>query len=255
MTDSTGQAERRRDARESIKLMLAIQGYSSDGTAWEEMATTEDASGGGLCFVTQQPMVKGQVLHLALPLPRSLRQFDHNAHSYYVYAIVRNVLADDSGNRVGVMFYGKDPPRGFERTPGARFLLPSDLVPETLHEPDPPAPPLRMTERKPASPDPMGHRRHERVDIFVNLRLEQSDEWGTVLAEEMTVTENLSAGGARCPTSLPLHKGDVLSVQEIGGPFESRAVIVNTYLGDDKVQRVNLKFLEERSLAHLLRSH
>jgi len=250
MTRSPGELERRRDHREPLTLMLAIQGYTSDGTAWEEMATTQDASGGGLAFVTQQPMIKGQVLHLAVPLPRSLRQFDHDAHSYYVYAIVRNVLADDSGNRVGVMFFGKDPPRGFDRTPGARFLLPSDLAPE----PAPPAPPPRMTERKAAPADPMGHRRHERVDIFVNLRLEQSDEWGTVLAEEVTVTENLSAGGARCPTSLALRRGDVLSVQEIGGPFESRAVIVNTYVADDKVQRLNLKFLDEPGPAHLLRS-
>jgi hypothetical protein len=30
---------------------------------------------------------------------------------------------------------------------------------------------------------------------------------------------------------------------------------VNSYLGADKVQRLNLKFLDERSPAHLLRRH
>lgn len=255
MTRTTSQLERRRELREPMKLMLAIQGYASDGTSWEETATTEDASAGGLSFVTQQPMIKGQILHLAVPLPKGMRQFDHAAPSYYVYAIVRNVLVDDSGSRVGVMFFGKDPPRGFERTPGARFLLPSDLAPETLPEPAPPAPPLRMTERKPVSRDPMGHRRHERFDVFVNCQLEQIDEWGAVLAEENTVTENISAGGTRCPTTLALHKGDVLSVREIGGPFEARALIVNTYLGNDSVRRLNLKFLDARSPSHLLRSH
>jgi hypothetical protein len=255
MTPPSTPFERRREPRELVQLKLAIQGYASNGTAWEETAMTQDASAAGLAFLTQQPMVKGQVLHLAVPLPKAMRQFDHNAASYYVYAIVRNVLADDSGIRIGVMFFGKDPPRGFERTPGARFLLPSDLAPETLPAPAPPPPPLRMTERKPAPPDPTGHRRHERFDIFVNLQLEQMDEWGAVLAEEMTVTENLSAGGTRCPTSLPLHRGDVLCVREVGGPFEARAQIVNSYLGADKVQRLNLKFLDERSPAHLLRKH
>ena len=255
MTHLTTQLERRRAVRERMKLLLAIQGYASDGKPWEETATTYDVSPGGLSFLTEQPMVKGQVLHLALPLPRGLRQFDQAAPSYYVYAIVRNVLADDTGNRVGVMFFGKDPPRGFDRTPGARFLLPSDLAPEPLPEPKPPTPPLRMSERKPIAVDPMGHRRHERFEIFVDFQLEKVDEWGAVLAEERTVAENLSMGGTRCPTSLPFQKGDVISVREVGGSFETRALIVNTFQGGDSVRRLNLKFLDDRGPGHLLRSH
>jgi hypothetical protein len=255
MTHLTTHLERRRDRREPIRLTVEVQGFASNGAPWEEASTTHDASAGGLSFVTEQPMVKGQVLHLKLPLPKSLRQFDHGAPSYYVYAIVRNVLADDAGNRIGVMFFGKDPPRGFERTPGARFLLPSDIAPESLPEPPTPPAPLRMAERKPLPPDPLGHRRHERFEIFVDFQLEQIDEWGAVLAEERTVAENLSLGGTRCPTSLPFHKGDVISLKEVGGLFESRALVVNTYLGQDRVRRLNLKFLDDHSPSHLLRSN
>ena len=68
-------------------------------------------------------------------------------------------------------------------------------------------------------------------------------------------TSPSSNAGTRCPTTLSLHKGDVLSVREIGGPFETRAQIVNTYLGNDRVRRLNLKFLDARSPSHLLRSH
>lgn len=238
-----------------MQLALAVQGYASNGAAWEEAATTLDVSPGGLSFASRQAMIKGQVLHLAVPLPKSLRQFDHAAPSYYVYAIVRNVLVDDSASRVGVMFFGKDPPRGFERTPGARFLLPSDLAPETIPEPATPPPPLRIPERRPVPHDRLGHRRHERFDTFVNFQLELVDEWGAVLAEEMTVSENISMGGTRCPTKLALHKGDVLSVREVGGPFETRALVVNTFLGGDRVRRLNLRFLDDRSPSHLLRSH
>jgi len=239
-----------------VSLPVAVQGYAPNGSAWEETASTFDASPGGLAFMSQHALVKGQVLHLALPLPKSLRQYDQGAPSYYVYAIVRNVLVDDDGSRVGVMFFGKEPPRGFERTPGARFLLPSDIKPETLPEPAPPAPPLRADGRKPAAPvDDLGNRQHERYDMFVNFELEQIDEWGAILAEERTVAENLSLGGTRCLTSLPFHKGDVLTLRELDGDFEARAQVVNTYIGGDRVRRLNLKFLDGRRPDHLLRSH
>jgi len=256
MTHITTHMERRRENRLPVSLPVAVQGYAPNGSAWEETSSTFDASPGGLSFLSLHPLVKGQVLHLALPLPKSLRQYDQNAPSYYVYAIVRNVLVDDDGSRVGVMFFGKEPPRGFERTPGARFLLPSDIAPETLPEPAPPTPPLRVNGRRPLpAADARDKRLHERFDIFVNFELEQVDEWGAILAEERTVAENVSLGGTRCRTSIPFHKGDVLMLREVGGDFEARAQVVNTYVGSDRVRRVNLKFLDGRGPAHLVRSH
>lgn len=254
MTRLATHAERRREDRVSMTLPIAVQGYASNGTAWEETSTTRDASIGGLSFMTQNALVKGQVLHLALPLPRNFRQYDHTTPSYYVYAIVRDVLVDDAGSRIGVMFFGKDPPRGFDRTPGARFLLPSDIAPEALPEPPAPAPSLRVTERKPQTADPLGHRQHERFDIFVNFELEQADEWGVILVAERTVAENVSLGGTRCLTNIAFHKGDVLTMREIDGRFEARARVVNTYVGSDRIRRVNLKFLDG-SPTHLVRPH
>lgn len=253
MTQVATHAERRREDRVSMTLPIAIEGYASNGTAWGESSTTRDASIGGISFMTQNALVKGQVLHLALPLPRPFRQYDHAAASYDVYAIVRDVLVDDAGSRIGVMFFGKEPPRGFDRTPGARFLLPSDVAPETLPEPSAPAPSPRVTERKPQTADPLGHRQHERFDMFVNFQLEQADEWGVVLVEERTVAENVSLGGTRCLTSVAFRKGDVLTMREIGGRFEARARVVNTYLGSDRIRRVNLKFLDGGP-AHLVRT-
>jgi hypothetical protein len=253
MTRVGAHVERRREDRVSMTRPIAIEGYASNGTAWGENSTTRDASIGGLSFMTQNALVKGQVLHLALALPRPFRQYDHAAASYDVYAIVRDVLVDDAGSRIGVMFFGKEPPRGFDRTPGARFLLPSDVAPETLPEPSAPAPPPRVTERKPQTADPLGHRQHERFDMFVNFQLEQADEWGVVLVEERTVAENVSLGGTRCLTNVAFRKGDVLTMREIGGRFEARARVVNTYLGSDRIRRVNLKFLDG-SPTHLVRT-
>ena len=71
----------------------------------------------------------GQVLLLSMNLPKRLRQYDLNDASYRVYSLVRGISRKGEQNRVGVMFFGKFPPRGFNEKPGARFLLPSDSQP------------------------------------------------------------------------------------------------------------------------------
>ena len=85
--------------------------------------------------------------------------------------------------------------------------------------------------------------------------LRQVDEWGTVLAEELTVAENVSFGGACVYTSLPLRVGHIVQVQERGGAFEARAEVRDTYVGIDRIRRVSLSFLDGRGPAHLVRSH
>ena len=59
-----------------------------------------------------------------LPLPKRLRQYDLNDASYRVYSLVRGVRRRADQPRVGVMFFGKFPPRGFHERPAARYLLP-----------------------------------------------------------------------------------------------------------------------------------
>ena len=113
-----------------LKLPLVIQGYTEEGGSWEEDAVTGDTSAGGVSFTVPRALVKGQVLHLALPLPPSLRQFDHDGRSYYVYALVRDVTGEETRHRVGAMFFGRDAPRGFGDKPWARFLLPDEASAE-----------------------------------------------------------------------------------------------------------------------------
>ena len=68
------------------------------------------------------------MLLLSLGLPKRLRQYDLTDAIYRVYSLVRSVRRRGEQPRVGVMFFGKHPPRGFSERPGARFLLPSDSI-------------------------------------------------------------------------------------------------------------------------------
>jgi PilZ domain-containing protein len=212
--------ERRKDPRMALRIPVKVDGFDVAGP-WQEMTVSEDTSAGGVAFTIAHPTQFGQVLLLSLPLPKHFRQYDITDPSYHVYAVVRR--AEPKGNRttVGVMFLGKHPPRGYEKNPAGRYLLSQDQAPGT------------RTER----------RAHPRHDMHYNLKLSRQDT-GPGPQQEHTVAENLSKGGARVLTSLPLVKGDVVMVEEVGGPFRTRAEIRNIYIGKDKVPRLNLKFLD-----------
>ena len=240
-------SDNRREERLPVSLPVRVLGYDSDGTSWQELTETEDLSAGGLSFRVKRPVFKGQVLRLALPMPKRLRRFDPEEPAYRVYGIVREAFLDGGICRVGVMFYGKEPPGGYEENPTARFRLPSDA-----DEPRKPAAP-RPSQQEEEKPDPYGRRTAERFDIFVDFLVELVDEWGAVLQEERTVADNISKGGARLMTARELAKGDVIVLHEVGGTFEARAEVRDLHVGKDGIRRLNVRFLDGRSPDHLVR--
>src|SRR5262249_39935674 len=135
----------------SLSVPVRVQGHGPENEAWEEMTTSDDASFGGASFPLRHALVSGQVLLLPLPLPKNFRQYATTEASYKAYALVRHVARSGNVARVGVMFLGQKPPKGYEENPGGRFLLPSD-----------PRPPV---------PGQKERRRHDRFEVFLNLRL------------------------------------------------------------------------------------
>src|SRR6266581_5889354 len=119
-------AERRHNYRMDMAVAVRVQGYLPGGASWEEMTQTDNVSTGGTSFTLKRSVELGQVLHLTLALPKRLRQYDLGDAVYHVYSLVRGISRRTEEYRVGVMFFGKFPPRGFQKTPWARFLLPSD---------------------------------------------------------------------------------------------------------------------------------
>jgi hypothetical protein len=237
-------ADNRREDRLPVSLPVRVLGYDADGTSWQELTETDDLAAGGCSFRVKRPVFRGQVLRLALPMPKRLRRFDSEEPAYRVYGIVRDAVLEAGICRIGVMFYGKEPPTGFEGNPSTRFRLPSDVD----ERPAAPRPVQEEEER----PDPYGRRASERFDIFVDFFMELVDEWGAVLQEERTVADNISKGGARVLTSRDLAKGDVIVLHEVGGVFESRAEVKDLHVGKDGIRRLNVRFLDG-SPGHLVR--
>ncbi len=220
--------ERRKDPRLGMSVPVRVQGYDPDGREWQEMTATDDASYGGASFALKHAHSLGQVVLLSLPLPRNFRRYSLAETSYRTYALIRGVRGSGrEGARVGVMFLGRTPPRGFQDNPGGRYFLPGDQVEEHHGE----------------------RRRHERLPLFVNVRLQRTTGDG---AEERSVTENLSHGGARVPSTLPVAVGDVVVVSDPAGRASASAVVRNVFVGADRVARLNLQFPDPASFERLL---
>jgi hypothetical protein len=219
--------DRRRQPRTSVALPVRVQGQYPDGAVWDEMTTTTVASASGVAIPLGRTVLLGQALHLSLPLPKRFRTFDLTAPTYRVYAVVASVRAGGAGGVVGVRFIGKNPPGGYTRNEAGLSLNP----PTT-----PPAPERRAAPRR------------DGVFFFVlKPRGERGDR-----QEEATVADNLGAGGARVMTTQFFAKGEVLEVEEAGGPFRTRAAVRNAYVGEDAVWRLNLMFLDAQAPPRLL---
>ena len=292
-------AERRRNYRMAMAVAVRVQGYLTGGGHWDEMTQTDDVSTGGTSFTLKRSVELGQVLYLTLALPKRLRQFDLGEAVYRVYSLVRGISRKTDEYRVGVMFFGKFPPRGFQKTPWARFLLPSDSgtlavargaaepassedtppasgLPEEAPSEDAAAPspfspddssvwesvplpasalsftPLDEVSPAPAD-DPDERRSHPRFQMFLNFTIQQVDEWGAVLQEELTVADDLSKGGAQVKTTLDFSEGDVVLLQEAGGGFATRAAIRAVVEGANGITRLHLKFLDRQAPERLLK--
>ena len=216
--NSHGAEERRRHVRWPLRLPVRVQGRDAGGSILEEMTSCEDASAAGVSLRMRHPVRQGQVLHLSLPLPSRFRQYDVTSQSYRVYALVRSVVPVPGAHaRVGVLFYGRQPPHGAESLPGGLFLIEGD--------------------QRPVSPG--------RGIAVVLLQLRASQAPGGQEREERAVVEHLTARGARVRvTSLPVMKGMLLGVEEIGGAFKTGAEVEQILIGPDGHPRVDLVFLD-----------
>lgn len=222
-------AERRKDPRLGISVPVRVQGYDADGREWAEMSSTNDASYGGASFPLKHAHGVGQVVLLSLPLPRNFRRYSLTDTSYKTYSLIRVSRAGSRNTaKVGVMFLGRTPPHGFHDNPGGRYLLPGDEVDE----------PSRRGER----------RQYERLPLFVNLTVQRTSGAG---GEERTVTENVSHGGARVLSTLPLAAGDVVVVSDPAGRASASATVCNVFVASDRVARLNLQFQDLASFERL----
>jgi serine/threonine protein kinase len=164
-------------------------------------------------------------------------------------SVLRRALAKDRADRFDSAAGMADALRE------AQLMTASGALEDTLPTSGMPAVSTGPTETPTGSsaPTPVDRRRVTRLDIFVNFVLRREGTLGTVLQEERTIAENVGRGGARVMTTMAsLGPGDVVYLEEVGGPFKTRAEVRGTYVGRDNIRRLNLHFLDSPAPDYLV---
>lgn len=202
----------------------------------------EDVSSFGAGFNLKRPVKRGRLVHVSVPMPRQLRCYDFLEPQYRVWGLVRRCIPITSNPgaesfAVGVAFVGKNPPTAFNENPAKLFEL-ANREDGGLWE-------LVEADAKPDESDlPTYLRRHTRFAIPESLVIELLDENGDVAASEVSVTENVSLGGAAVFTSFNIEVGSFLRVRSDRLSASIISVVRGKRVGPDGIVRLHLEFID-----------
>jgi hypothetical protein len=232
-------AERRRDSRIGISVDLVIARQKADGSFERDERTLADNVGrrGARVLTADAGASVNDVLRIR----------EHGG-DFETRAAVRHVsIGSDGIRRLGVEFLDRQAPDRL-----VPFVEPKARPRRTGTRPTRRTP---HTPVQPARPRVDERRRDTRLGISFDLILRRTGPTGTLLEEERTVADNVARQGLRVLTTMnSLSAGDVVSVEEVGGPFRSRAVVRNQHVGTDRIRRVGLELLDRQAPGHLVPS-
>lgn len=242
LNTTVSKSEHRRIQRLALSLPLRVQSFVNTNVGWEEITRLTDVSAFGAGFNLKRPIKRGRLIQMTIPLPRQLRCYDFSESNYKIWGIVRRCLALNLNKlteqyALGVAFIGKRPPDCYLNEPSKIYEI------LTREEEG-----LWKITDAPAMPDesyvPKADRRHSRFPIPVGLVIEVLDETRTVTGSEVTVTENISLGGAAIFTSLSPEIGSFVRVRSEQHDISIIAIVRGKRVGPDGIPRLHIEFID-----------
>ena len=244
MSDQVVEQEQRRIQRYALALPTRVEVKVDSKFAWNEVTRLEDISAFGAAFKLKRPVKRGRLIMISLPMPRQLRCYDYLEPQYRIWGIVRRCLPLGNGNgngernyAVGIAFIGKNPPQEFLDSPSKIYDI-SEREDGGLWQ-------LKEIDGIPDESDlPPYLRRDTRFAIPESLLIEMLDENGDVAASEITVTENLSLGGASVFTSFNVEQGSFLRVKSERLDLSIISIVRGKHAGEDGIIRLHIEFID-----------
>lgn len=242
MSSTVTDKNNRRIQRYELALPVRVDVKVDSQFSWNEITRLEDISAFGAAFNLKRPVKRGRLLMMSVPMPRQLRCYDYLEPQYRIWALVRRCqpLGTNPGAEryaVGTAFIGKHPPNSFQENPSKLYDL--------SHRDDGGL--WQLTDADP-NPDeselPSYLRRHTRFSIPETLLLEMLDENGDVAASEVTVSENVSLGGASVFTTFDVDPGSFMRVKSERHNITIISIVRGKRLGTDGVVRLHLEFID-----------
>ncbi len=242
MSSTSTEQENRRIQRYALALPTRIEVKVDTGSTWSEITRLEDISAFGAAFKLKRPVKRGRLVLISLPMPRQLRCYDYLEPQYRIWGLVRRCLSleSDPGGQnyaVGIAFIGKTPPEAYLEDPSKLYDI-ADRADGGLWQ-------LCELDSKYDDSDlPSELRKQTRFAIPEALLIELLDEGGDVAASEVTVTENISLGGAAIFTSLDVDTGTFLRVVSERHNTTIISIVRGKRVGPDGITRLHLEFID-----------
>lgn len=242
---NVGVKENRRLQRIALPLPVRVEIKIDNNAEWNEVTRLSDVSAFGAGFFLKRPLKRGRMAYMTIPMPRQLRSFDYGEPNYKIWGVVRRCLSvsDDSNKpeyAIGVAFTGKNPPSTYIENPAQLYdlierdekgeglwrLMPANLLADESH--------LEKSDR-----------RHTRYSIPETLVIQKVDADGNTIDAEVTVSENISIGGAAVLTSLKAERGTFLRVTCERLDVTILSVVRGQRVGNDGISRLHLEFIDK----------
>ncbi len=242
MSSTVINKDNRRIQRYSLSLPARVEVRIDNNFSWNEITRLEDVSAFGAGMNLKRPVKRGRLLVISVPMPRQLRCYDYLEPQYRIWGLVRRCVAIGDNPQaesyaIGIAFIGKDPPTSYQDNPAKLYDL-SEREDGGLWQ-------LREADTMPDESDlPAYLRRHTRFAIPESLLLEMLDENGDVIASEVSVTENISVGGAAVFTSFDISNGAFLRVKSERHDLSIISIVRGRHVGPDGIVRLHLEFID-----------
>ncbi len=226
-------AQKAKSEKITISLPVKVEAQTAANEFWREISQIEAVTKTSADFQLTRSFEIGQLLLLKMPIRKDLRRYDFDEERYCVWGIVRTctpALRDKTtGYFLSVALIGAEPPQSFRQNPTTIYKL--DKLGENGF--------WQISELR-RGPE---NRRHSRYNIPLEVVIVVCDEADNVIAEEPTVTENISQCGASVFSDLNLDIGDTVKLIKQHGNFSATAVVRNRRLGKDNLPRLHLEFV------------
>lgn len=242
LSSTETKTDERRIQRVSLTLPVRIESKVNRSYAWDEVTRLNDVSAFGAGFNLRRPLKRGRLVQMTIPLPRQLRCYDYMEPQYKIWALVRrciplNQSQDKENYAIGVAFIGKNPPTSFISDPAKLYDI-THLAEKSFWQ-------IVEAEDEPDESElPVDNRRHTRFSIPVGIVLETVNDEGDVTGSEMTVTENISLGGAAVFTSLPVEAGSFVRVKSDQYNVSIISIVRGKRIGTDGITRLHVEFID-----------
>jgi len=242
MPTEVAEQEKRRIQRISLPLPARVEVKIDQQVTWNEVTRLADVSAFGAGFSLNRPLKRGRLVLMTIPMPRQLRCFDYGDPQYRVWGLVwRCIPSRDAGGEmrysIGVAFIGKNPPPKYVENPSTLYDISQREGDGFWHL-------VQADENADDKQLAKEERRQTRFFIPEDVTLEVLTADGRVQETEISVTENISLGGAAVFTSLKVDIGSFVRMTSNPHNIQIISVVRRRRTGTDGIPRLHLEFVD-----------